>query len=136
MNKVKAFIEIGNDSTYSVYPDLNDDTLNYGIHGTGNTPEEAIDDFLISYQEMKKIYEKDRKPFVEAEFLFHYDVPSFLRFYNQYLTLSGLGKLTGINKAQLSHYIQGVKNPSAATTEKIEVALHKFADELKSIRFS
>lgn len=135
MNKVKAFIEIGNDATYSVYPDLKDNTLNYGIHGNGNTPQEAIDDFLISYQEMKKIYEKDGKPFVEAEFEFKYDTASFLAYYNQYLTLSGLGKLTGINKAQLSHYIQGVRNPSPATAKKIETALYKFADELKKVQF-
>lgn len=135
MNKVKAFIEIGNDATYSVYPDLNDNTLNYGIHGDGNTPQEAIDDFLISYQEMKKIYENDGNYFVETEFEFLYDVPSFLRFYNQYLTLSGLGKLTGINKAQLSHYIQGVRNPSPATSQKIQTALHNFAGQLQQIQF-
>ena len=133
MNKVKAFIERGTDGTYGVYVDLNDETLNYGIHGDGATKQEAIDSFMTAYEDMKKIYEKDGNPFVEAKFSFHYDIVSFLEYYNQFLTLTGLSKLTGINKAQLSHYIQGYRNPSPKTAEKIQTALHGFADELKSI---
>lgn len=77
MNKVKAFIERGTDGTYGVYVDLNDETLNYGIHGDGATKQEAIDSFMTAYEDMKKIYEKDGNPFVEAKFSFHYDVVSF-----------------------------------------------------------
>lgn len=135
MNKVKTFIERNNEGTYFVYVDLEDNTLNYGIHGMGATKEQAIQDFLQSYEDMKEFYHQENKNFVEAEFTFHYDVPSFLRYYNQYLTLAGLSKLTGINKAQLSHYIQGVRNPSPKTTEKIETALHNFAKELSSVHF-
>ena len=47
MNKVKAFIEKTVDSSYSVYIDLEDDTLNYGIIGEGDTVEEAIEDFKL-----------------------------------------------------------------------------------------
>jgi len=74
MNKVKAFIERGNDGTYGVYVDLDDYTLNYGIHGEGNTVNEAIEDFNIGYSEMKEIYGKEGMNFVEAEFEFHYDI--------------------------------------------------------------
>ena len=133
MNCVKAFIEKGADNIYSVYVDLEDNTLNYGIHGVGDTKEEAIKDFLQAYEDMKEIYEEEGKPFVEAEFSFHYDVVSFLEYYNQFLTLSGLSKLTGINKAQLSQYIQRYRNPSPKTAERIQIALHSFADELKSV---
>lgn len=134
MNKVKAFIERGTDGTYGVYVDLNDETLNYGIHGDGATKQEAIDSFMTAYEDMKKIYKKDGNPFVEAEFEFVFDVVSFLEYYNQFLTLAGLSKLTGINKAQLSHYIQGYRNPSPKTAEKIQTALHTFADELKGVQ--
>lgn len=134
MNRVKAFIERNSQGDFFVYVDLNDNSLNYGIHGCGTTKEEAIKDFLQSYEDMKEIYKEEGKYFVEAEFDFLYDVASFLEYYNQFLTLSGLGKLTGINKAQLSQYIQGVRNPSPATSKKIQTALYKFADELKSIQ--
>lgn len=135
MNKVKTFIERNDEGTYFVYVDLEDNTLNYGIHGMGETKEDAIKDFLQSYEDMKDFYKAKGNDFVEAEFTFHYDVPSFLRYYNQYLTLTGLSKLTGINKAQLSHYIQGVRTPSPATAQKIETSLHNFAKELNSVRF-
>ena len=74
MNKGKAFIERGNDGTHGVYVDLDDYTLNYGIHGEGNTVNEAIEDFNTGYSEMKEIYGKEGMNFVEAEFEFHYDI--------------------------------------------------------------
>ncbi|MGV4460727.1 type II toxin-antitoxin system HicB family antitoxin [Ornithobacterium rhinotracheale] len=136
MKKIKAFVEIGKDGTYGVYVDLKDNTLNYGVIGDGKTAKEAIEDFKICYEEMKNLYEEEGKKFVEADFEFHYDVASFLSYYNQFLSLVGLSKLTGINKAQLSHYIQGFRNPSVQTAKKIQLALNNFADELKSIQFT
>jgi len=135
MKKVKAFIEIGNDKTYGVYVDLDDNTLNYGIHGDGSTVREAVDDFLNSYQEMKEYYKEINKKFIEAEFDFHYDVASFLAYYGNIITLAGLERLTGVNRGQLSHYVTGRNKPTKKTTEKIQVALHKFGKELNQITF-
>ena len=73
MIKVKAFIERGNDGTYGVYVDLNENRLNYGVIGDGNTENEAIEDFYGCYEDMKKSFEKDNQYFQEAEFEFHYD---------------------------------------------------------------
>ncbi|WP_372472646.1 helix-turn-helix domain-containing protein [Capnocytophaga sp. ARDL2] len=131
--EIRAFIEKGKDGMYSIY--VKNNPLPFGLLGTGATIEEAKEDFYISIEEMQEIYEEENKDFPLFSVVFDYDTTSFLEYYNQYITLSGLGKLTGINKAQLSHYIQGVRNPSLATTQKIQTALHKFADELKSIQF-
>lgn len=68
--KTKAFIEIGNDGTYSVYVDPDDNLLNYGIHGNGKTLKEAIEDFISAYNTMKVFYETKKKSFVECEFEF------------------------------------------------------------------
>jgi len=135
MKKVKAFIEIGNDKTYGVYVDLDDNTLNYGIHGDGSTVREAVDDFLNSYQEMKEYYKEIKKKFIEVEFDFHYDVASFLAYYGNVITLAGLERLTGVNRGQLSHYVTGRNKPTKKTTEKIQAALHKFGKELSQIAF-
>ncbi len=135
MNKVKAFIERGNDGTYGVYVDLDDNTLNYGIHGDGNTVEEAIKDFNLSYQDMKEIYKKDGRNFVEAEFVFSYDLTSFLEYYSKMFTYASLERLTGVNQRQLSQYVQGYRKPSKKTTQKIETSLHKFANELQQVQF-
>ncbi|GAB6011256.1 type II toxin-antitoxin system HicB family antitoxin [Viscerimonas tarda] len=135
MNKVKAFIERGKDGTYGVYVDLNDNTLNYGIIGDGNTVQEAIEDFKESYLEMKALHWEEEKQFVEAEFEFQYDTASFLQFYTAYFSLAGLSRLTGINQGQLSHYITGKRNPSKQTIEKIDHSIHDFAKNLGQVQF-
>ena len=135
MNRVKAFIERGNDGTYGVYVDLNDRTLNYGIIGEGNTVEEAVEDFNAGYLEMKELYEKEEKRFVEADFEFHYDTASFLGFYTNYFSLAGLSRLTGIHHGQLSHYVNGTRHPSKQTIQKIDTCIHDFANNLSRIQF-
>ena len=133
MKKVKAFIERSDDGMYSVY--IADNPLNYGIHGTGKTAGEAIDDFRSAYTAMKAFHDSKGKKFVAADFNFSYDLPSFLSYYGKVLSLSGLERLTGVNQGQLSHYVTGRRKPSKKTTEKIERKLHEFADDLHQLKF-
>ena len=135
MEKVKTFIERGNDGSYSVYVDLEDTTLNYGIHGTGNTAKEAINDFISAYEAMKAFHLQKNKEFVEANFEFVYDLPSLLSYYSNILSLAGLHRLTGINQAQLSQYVIGYRKPGQKTVKKIETSLHTFANELSQVQF-
>jgi predicted RNase H-like HicB family nuclease len=135
MNKVKAFIERGNDGTFGVYVDLEDNTLNYGIHGDGNTVSEAVEDFKESYLEMKQVYKEENQDFVEAEFEFHYDTASFLSYYTNYFSLAGLSRMTGIHQGQLSHYVNGTRNPSKQTIQRIDDSIHSFAKNLSQVQF-
>jgi predicted RNase H-like HicB family nuclease len=135
MENIKAFIERGNNGTYSVYVDLEDNTLNYGIHGDGNTVQEAIEDFKAGYLEMKESYEKDNMPFVEAKFEYLYDTASFLNYYTNYFSIAGLSRMTGIHQGQLSHYVTGHRNPSRRTIEKIDTSIHQFAQKLSQVAF-
>ena len=136
MKTVKAFIERGSDGNYSVYVDLKDKTLNYGIHGTGETARKAVDDFMSAYEAMKAFHDKKGKAFVEAIFDFQYDVPSFLSYYSTILSLAGLHRLTGINQAQLSQYVNGYRRPSPKTAKRIETSLKDFANEISQIEFA
>ena len=135
MKTVKAYIERGNDGRFSVYVDLKNKTLNYGIHGTGETVGKAIEDFLSSYEAMKEFYHDNDRKFVEAKFNFQYDMASFLQFYSNRFTLAGLQEITGINQGLLSHYINGIKHPRKQTVEKMERSIHSFAKELGQVRF-
>jgi len=135
METVKAFIERGKDGIYGVYVDLEDDTLNYGIHGTGKTAKEAVDDFISSYEAMKEFYHQRNKYFVEADFSFQYDVASFLQYYSDKFTLVGLQNITGINQHQLSRYVTGHRKPGIKTVKKIETSLHNFAKDLSQVQF-
>ena len=134
MKTIKAFIERGS-SNYSVYVDLEDNTLNYGIHGTGETAREAVDDFMSAYETMKVFHHRNNKKFVEAMFEFQYDVPSFLSYYSNILSLAGLHRLTGINQAQLSQYVNGYRKPSFKTVKRIETSLKDFANEISQVEF-
>ena len=135
MKTVKAFIERGKDGNYSVYVDLEDKTLNYGIHGTGKTAKEAVNDFMSAYEAMKAFHHQKNKEFVEAHFEFVYDVPSLLSYYSDILSFAGLHRLTGINQAQLSQYVTGYRKPGPKTVRKIETSLHSFAKELSQVQF-
>lgn len=136
MEKVKVFIERGEDGTYGVYVDLDSDVLNYGIHGDGATVHDALDDFEKSYADMKAFHKKKAIDFVEAEFEYTYDIPSFLSYYNQFISLAGLERLTGVNQGQLSHYLTGHRKPSKKTVEKIQAKLHEFGSELASLEIA
>ena len=136
MKKVKAFIERGSDGGYSVYIDLENKSLNYGIHGTGKTAKEAVNDFMSAYETMKEFHHTKDKKFVEADFEFVYDVPSLLSYYSSVFSFAGLHRLTGINQAQLSQYVTGYRKPGQKTVKKIETSLHTFAKELSQLQFS
>ncbi|MDR1226142.1 MAG: DNA-binding protein [Prevotellaceae bacterium] len=134
--KVKALIEQGDDNRYGVYIDLDENRLNYSVIGEGDTAEEAIEDFMGGYEDMRQLFTDEEKPFQEVEFEFSYDMSSFLNHYSKVLSLSGLSRLTGVNQRQLGHYVQGLKCPLPATVRKIETSLHNFSRELGRVRFS
>ena len=133
MKTVKVFIEKGVDE-YSCYMD--DTSLNYSVIGTGDTAEEAVEDFKLAYQEMKAHFESEGEAFEEANFEFYHDIPSFLQEYAYAFTLAGLERITGVNQKQLGHYISGYRKPSEKTARKIEEGIHRFSDQLSSVRFA
>lgn len=132
--KAKAIIERGTDGVFSVY--MENDGFEYGINGQGNTAEEAVADFEAVYGEMRDYYAEAGKDFTEADFEYEYDVVSCLRYFAQLFTLVGLSRLTGVNKCQLSHYINGTSRPGRRTVEKIQAGISRFAGELAGLRLT
>ena len=70
MKKIRVFIEKSIDGRYSAFmPD--DNNLPFGLIGLGNTEQEAKEDFLSSYVDMKQLLVEKGKDFNEdLEFLF------------------------------------------------------------------
>lgn len=102
----------------------------FGFFGEGNTADEAKTDFLNVFHGMRDRHFKKTGEFIDAEFTFVYDASAFLQHYKGILTLSGMSRMTGINKAQLSQYVCGKRHPSPRTQEKIKRSVQKFAEEL------
>lgn len=98
-----------------------DNNLSYGIIGTGMSIDETISDFHDAYKGMKEHYADSGKYFEEVEFEFSYDIPSFLAYYSNRLSLAGLERITGVAQGQLSHYVTGRRRPSKKTIEKYKM---------------
>ena len=133
MKTVVAIIERGSDGRYSVY--IEDAGYPYGIIGTGESVKEAEADFHAGYEDMKAFVLQSGEPFEDVEFVFKYDIPSFLQEFAYAFSLAGLERITGVNQKQLGHYISGYRNPSEKTVRKIESALHSFSEQLRAVRF-
>ncbi len=99
--------------------------------GCGNTEEEAKEDFFECCDEMRELFRESGKRLPAFEFEFAYDTASFLRYYGDTLTLTGLQKITGINSKQLSHYVTGHRKPSPKTVERIHQGVAQFAQKLQ-----
>lgn len=133
--KVNVIIEKGSDGTYDANMEYNEG-LTFGLMGQGGSVKECIDDFFVTRDEMKLLYEEEGKNFpADLEFCFKYDIPSFLQYYSNYLTLAGLSRITGVNQGQLSHYLTGHRRPSEKTVEKIQNALREFGKEISQVSF-
>ena len=133
MRKVNAIIERASDGSYSIYSDADD--LNYLVTGTGSTVQEAKKYFEGGYNDIKRSFAKHNEPFTEVEMVYKYDMASFLSYYASSFTLAGLSRITGINQGQLSQYVTGRSVPTRKTVQKMENAIHAFADDLKSVQF-
>lgn len=133
MKKVKIFIE-PSQYGYSAYMEDND--LDYGLIGEGQTIEETMHDFDLSYDGMREYYKEIGKPFEEIEYEFFYDTESFLAAYGKTFSLAGLSIITGVNQAQLGHYLHGRRKPTRKTIDKIQKGVERFARELTAVRFA
>lgn len=133
MKKIEAIIERTNDGTYSIYS--NADNLDYLITATGKTVAEAKQSFEAEYEDMKKYYVSEGKPFTEVQFVYNYDTASLLSYLTKAFSLAGLSRIMGINQGQLSHYINGRRTPSERTKIKMQQAFHNFTTELSTMNF-
>lgn len=131
--KVTAVIERAKDGTYSIYMDADD--MDYLVTGTGKTVNEAMAAFNGGYEDMRRYYAEEGKNFEDVDFIFKYDMASFLSYYSNILSLAGLSRLTGINQQQLSHYVTGRRHPSAKTVEKMQDAIRRFGNDLSTVNF-
>lgn len=106
MKEVIALIEKGEDGLFGVHaPELEN-----VIIGSGETVDEAKEDFLEGYQEMVETYIDDGKPvpveLKDVEFEYRYDISAF---YNAhpYLNVSKLAKRLNINSSLMRQYKHG-----------------------------
>ena len=107
-----------------------------GIYAAGNSVEEVKADTIEAIRLIKSNLPEERWPEEikgDYEIVWKLDVQSFLEFYSQYMSLSGMERATGINQKQLSNYLNRRAVPRRKQTERIINGIHNLASELLSI---
>lgn len=107
-----------------------------GIYAAGGSIDEVKKDTEAAIGMIKRDYPESEWPAPlrgEYEIEWKMDVQSFLEYYKDYLSLSGLEKITGINQKQLSNYLNRRSKPRRRQMERISEGLHRFASELLSV---
>ncbi len=131
--KIKAIIEMASDGSFSIYHDS--EGLDFLVTGTGKTLDEAKNDFLTGFSEIRAYRMSQGLNTEDVEWVWCYDTASFIREYAYAFTLAGLSRITGVNQGILSHYANGTSRPSDKTRQKIQDGIRKFADTLSKVDF-
>ena len=130
MEKIIMIVEKSKDF-FDAYSDNCD-----GIYASGENMEAVKSDALEAIRLIKKNLPEDRWPEQikgEFEIEWKFDVPSFLEYYGDYLSLSGMERMTGINQKQLYKYLHRRAVPRQKQADRIMRGLHRFAREILSI---
>ena len=130
MEKIIMVLERSKD-LYCAYSDNCD-----GIYAAGDTMEEAKADAYRAIEGIKRNLPEDRWPKQikgEFEIEWKFDVPSFLEYYSNFMSLAGMERVTGVNQKQLSNYLNHRAVPRRKQADRIVTGIHRFARELLSI---
>ena len=127
--KATAVMEIGKDGFFSCY--MEDEFPDFGIIGSGETAQEAKEDFICAYEEIKEMLQEEGKEVPELEFEWRYDMKSFFNYFN-FLNISKVAERAGINPSLMRKYVAGLANPSENQYKKLNNAVKDFSRELIS----
>lgn len=130
MEKIVMIIEKSKDF-FDAYSDNCD-----GIYAAGDSIQAVKEDAMRAIEGIKRNLPEERWPKQikgEFEIEWKFDVPSFLEYYGDYLSLAGLQRMTGINQKQLSNYLHHRAVPRQKQADRIINGLHSFAREILSI---
>ena len=107
-----------------------------GIYAAGERVDAVKADTLEAIRLIKKNLPEERWPKQikgDYEIEWKFDVPSFLEYYSNFISLAGMERMTGINQKQLSNYLNHRSVPRAKQADRILSGIHRFARELLSI---
>lgn len=118
-----AKVEKG-DGYYACYTP---DTIeNCALAGYGSTPKEAMDDMLVSYEEIKEINTKKGLLTPELKFSYKFDIPSFFAYF-KFINISKFAETLDINASLLRQYASGSAKASATQINKINSGIKELS---------
>ena len=130
---MKVSIEKQSDGSYIAYNTTGEKVQ---LLGTGNTVNEAKEDFFNSLEEVKESYVDlgDEMPAcLDEDIEFRFDITSLFEYYSMF-NVSALARYIGINDSLMRQYRSGVAQLSDKQLEKIEAGIHRLGSELAALR--
>jgi len=103
------------------------------IATTGNAFAELKQNILDAYNAHAAYHKLN--PITFDDIVLEYDLPSFFESYG-IINAKALSQRIGMNNALLSHYIKGVKKPSAKQVAKILTGLKQVGKELTELELA
>lgn len=125
--KVTAIVERTEDGMYSCH--VTENLGNYGVAGYGESADEAKEDMLLCYQEMKEMNDEEGIETPELEIVYDYDMQSFFNKF-KYFKISTLAEMSGINASLLRQYATGHATASEKQYKKLHETIKEIQEEL------
>lgn len=133
MKTIEITIEASKD-LYGLYAENTDAPF----WGSGKTLEEAKESLVTTISLFKEANPQENWPEAlksEYDFVYKWDVKSFLEHNKGVLSQSAIGRVAGISPKMLQHYSSGEKKPGAEQKKKLALALHQLGQDLLAVRF-
>lgn len=102
--------------------------------GAGDTYNDVVESIMESINLLASVDDDIRLVIDGREYEFIFDTSGALKYYSQFMSFSGLSRLTGINQRQLSNYANGYQNPNKETSANIIEKINTFGKELVNLR--
>lgn len=129
---VTAIVERTSDGMYSCF--VKENLGNYGIAGYGNTADEAKEDMLACYKEMRELNAEEGIETPELLITYKYDVQSFFNAF-PYFKISLIASEAGMNPSLLRRYACGREQASETQYCRLRGTLHNIQNKLSAATF-
>lgn len=130
--KVNIIIEMASDGGYACY--MEETFPDFALAGFGDSAEEAKEDMLEAYGQIKEDLENEGKSMPDLEFIYHYDMKSFFNYFD-FLNISKVAQRAHINPSLMRKYASGIVNAGEGQYQKLKEAIHSFSKELQAAKF-
>jgi hypothetical protein len=127
--KATVVIEKNKTGLFSAF--VENDLPDFALNGQGYTIEEAKNELICAYNEIKELLAEEGKNASYLEFEYRYDIPSLFSEFNM-INISGFAKSIGINPSLMRRYACGETFASENQLKRIETGVRTLGQRLSA----
>jgi predicted RNase H-like HicB family nuclease len=98
---------------------------------------ENVKELLNVFVETAAEYGDPLPDILKGEYTIEYkfDIQAFMQWMSKVMSQRGLSEMADMNESLISQYASGNKKPGPKQLQRIQTAIHRFADDLHAISF-